>query len=455
LARQAPAPGKVVQLRVRFWGTRGSIATPGPGTNHFGGNTSCVELTTSAGETLILDCGTGARVLGTDLIRRATGPVRASILLGHTHWDHIQGFPFFTPVFVPGNEFDVYAPEGGQRSLHETLAGQMEYTYFPVDLGQLPTKIAYRELTEGTYQIGSVRVATQFLHHPAMTLGYRLEVDGVTVAYMADHEPFSGILWQAGSPAGQLDSILHEGDRRHAGFIAGADLVIHDAQYTSAEYETKKNWGHSPVNYAVELAAAAGVRRLVLTHHDPTHDDAFVAEMERQARELARARSPELEVSCAFEGYEITLAPASRSRLARTVAPAMPVGRGGAHPRVLIVGRADGSRQSVLRALGADELLIEETDNGRAAMESFADTKPDLVLADLANPKDDLVELVRMLYPGAGPDIPLLVLAGKDVSPLAEAGLDLARIDYLTRPFSIPQLRARVRVRLARRSHAG
>lgn len=442
-------------MRVRFWGTRGSIATPGPGTNHFGGNTSCVELTSSAGETLILDCGTGARMLGASLLGRGNGPVRASIILGHTHWDHIQGFPFFTPVFVPGNHFDVFAPQGGRRSLHETLAGQMEHTYFPVDLGQLPTKIAYHELGEGIYQIGSVRVTAQFLHHPAMTLGYRFEAAGVTVAYMSDHEPFSESLWKPGSPAGELDSILHEGDRRHARFMAGADLLVHDSQYTAAEYQSKKTWGHSPFEYVVELAAAAGVRRLVLTHHDPTHDDDFVAEIERQARALARAKDPRLEVLCAFEGCEISLVPTLQSRLTPDAAPAPRPTRGGVHPRILLVGRQDEARKLVLRALATDQLLLDEIESGRAASQSIAETKPDLVVADLTEPEDGLVELVRTLYPGAGPDIPLLVLAGDNASSLTAVGLDPTRIDYMTRPFSIPQLRARVQARLARATTAG
>ena len=248
-------------MRVRFWGTRGSIATPGPTTVRFGGNTCCVEVATDAGQRFVLDCGTGARPLGMELMQNEPRPLKATILLSHTHWDHIQGFPFFAPLFVPGNEFTICAPEGVGASLADVLAGQMEFTYFPVKLDQLPGAITFRELSEGEHEIDSVRVLSQYLNHPAICLGYRIEADGVSVAYLTDHEPFSETLWRADAEPGKIESILHTGDRRHAEFMSGADLVIHDCQYTPDEYPAKKNWGHSTYAYAVELAAAAGVKK--------------------------------------------------------------------------------------------------------------------------------------------------------------------------------------------------
>src|SRR5580658_5907788 len=182
-------------MYLRFWGTRGSIATPGPATNEFGGNTSCVEVVTDSGVRFILDCGTGARPLGAHLMAHEPKPIAATILLSHTHWDHIQGFPFFTPLFVPGNKITVCGPEGSAGSLRDVLSGQMEFTYFPIELGQLPATIAFRELSEGTHEIGGARVVAQYLHHPAMTLGYRIEVDGAAVVYLCDHEPYSETLW--------------------------------------------------------------------------------------------------------------------------------------------------------------------------------------------------------------------------------------------------------------------
>ena len=267
-------------MKVRFWGTRGSIATPGPDTVRFGGNTSCVEVTTNSGACVILDCGTGARQLGSALMARKP-PVSATILLSHTHWDHIQGFPFFAPLFVPGNRITVCGPEGSAKSLRDVLSGQMEFTYFPVEIDQLPASIVFRELGEGVHEFEGVRVIAQFLHHPTMTLGYRIEADGAALVYLCDHEPFSETLWHDHPAVKHGDSIVHHGDRRHARFMAGADLVIHDAQYTLAEYPNKRTWGHSPAELAVDFALAAGVKRLALFHHDPLRDDAALDQLVR------------------------------------------------------------------------------------------------------------------------------------------------------------------------------
>jgi hypothetical protein len=202
--------------------------------------------------------GSGARLLGLHMMSRGHPRIRATMLLGHTHWDHIQGFPFFGPVFQPGNEILICAPIGITGSLANVLSGQMETAYFPVELNELPAKIQYRHLAEGVFQFHGVQMRTQAMHHPAVTLGYRLESDGAAVAYMADHEPFSEVLWRPGAKPGKIESILHDGDRRHAEFMRDADLVIHDAQYTPEEMPEKKNWGHSTYEYAVELAGAAG-----------------------------------------------------------------------------------------------------------------------------------------------------------------------------------------------------
>lgn len=294
-------------MRLRFWGTRGSIAAPGPGTNHFGGNTSCIDLTTDAGAHLILDCGTGARLLGNKLMEDADGAVAATILLTHTHWDHIQGFPFFAPLFVPGNHFTVYGPEGSHLSLHDVLSGQMEHHYFPVELDQLAARITYQDLAEGTHEISGLKIRAQNMNHPSPTLGYRIETRGVSVLYLSDHEPFSEKVWRDGAKPGRMDAILDAGDRRHAEYMQGADVLIHESQYTPEEYPAKRNWGHSTYAYVVELAVAAGVRRLFLTHHDPSHDDAFVAAIEQRARQLAGELGSSMEVSCAYEGCEIVV----------------------------------------------------------------------------------------------------------------------------------------------------
>lgn len=295
------------KMLARFWGTRGSIAAPGPGTVHFGGNTSCVELITPSGGVLVLDCGTGGRALGNRLLNGGSRPVSATILLTHTHWDHIQGFPFFAPLFQADNRFQVYGPEGTHLSLREVLAGQMEHHYFPVELDQLAARISYRDLGEGVHEIGGVRVCAQKMNHPSPTLGYRIEAEGRSICYLCDHEPYFERIWREGAPPRAMDSIQDLGDRRHAEFMQGADVVIHEAQYTPEEYPAKRHWGHSTYQYVVELAALAGVKRLFLTHHDPSHNDECIAQVERSARDLARELGAPAEVHCAYEGCEIKL----------------------------------------------------------------------------------------------------------------------------------------------------
>ena len=437
-------------MEVRFWGTRGSLPTPGPRTVRFGGNTACVEVRTGAGHVFILDCGTGARPLGDALTARA--PVTASILFSHTHWDHIQGFPFFTPAFDPRNTIALYGPQG-ERPLHETLARQMELSYFPVALSQLPATLSFTDLGEGAHTIGRARIVAQYLNHPAVTLGYRLEADGAAVVYACDHEPFGGALWRSDTAAGRIESILHEGDRRHARFLADADLVIHDAQYTPEEYRARKNWGHSPFDYVVELAGSAGVKRLALTHHDPSHDDATVAEIERHARAVAERRRTPIEVFCAFEGGRVTLgarggAPAAAPEVASAPAGAVTPGA-----RILIVDDDPVMRRLTKGALQNDGYVLTEAANGREALELVRRAAPDLVILDFVMPELDGLDVLRVLR--ADPttvSLPVLMLTSQADEDSTRAGFEVGATDYLTKPFSSPQLSARVRACLARAS---
>jgi CheY-like chemotaxis protein/phosphoribosyl 1,2-cyclic phosphodiesterase len=437
-------------MRVRFWGTRGSIATPGPGTNYFGGNTSCVELTTASGDLLIFDCGTGAHPLAAALMAQSNKAINANILIGHTHWDHIQGFPFFSPAFVKGNSIAIYGPEGSRGSLHDVLAGQMEFTYFPVELSQLPAAITYHELTEGIHTIGGVRVAAQFLNHPATTLGYRVEADGVTVVYLVDHEPFSDELWRAGAAPGHIESILHEGDRQHAKFMADADLVIHDAQYTPEEYGPKKNWGHSTYEYVVQIAAAAGVRRVALTHHDPGHDDHFVAGIERNARALSVHCGTGLDVFCAYEDCELVLEP--RSTSTRFVGMD-PVQASVAQRRfqILVVDDQPDMLALVVRALEEDQYMVSKATSGSEALRMIDQRIPDLVVLDYKMTGLDGLAVTKALRakPQTQP-LPVLMLTAMTDEPSTRAGFEAGVTDYVTKPFSVPQLTARVRACLAR-----
>ena len=439
-------------MRVRFWGTRGSIATPGPGTVRFGGNTSCVEVTTDGGACFIFDCGTGARPLGAELMAHSPKPISAVILLSHTHWDHIQGFPFFAPLFVRENQITVCGPEGSGHSLAEVLSGQMEFTYFPVEISQLPATITFRELGEGTHEIGGARIVAQYLHHPAMALGYRIEADGAAIVYLCDHEPFSETLWHDHPTSSHAESIVHEGDRRHARFMAGAGLVIHDAQYTPEEYPSRKNWGHSTYEYAVGLAAAAGVRHLALTHHDPTHDDAFVETIEKRARGYAEQCGYALEICCAYEGLELAVEPHTVPQLASTPPPPHPDRDAPRGSRILVADDDPDIRILVHEALSQDGHIVSEASTGQEALALIDAQAPDLLVLDLIMPKQGGLEVLKVLRSrSATAALPVLVLTALDDEANTRAGFELGATDYLIKPFSIPQLAARVRACLSRR----
>ena len=444
-------------MRVRFWGTRGSIATPGPGTIRFGGNTSCVEVTTNGGACFILDCGTGARALGAALLANGSGPLSVTILLSHTHWDHIQGFPFFAPLFVPGNRITVCGPEGCARSLREVLSGQMEFTYFPVEIAQLPASITFKELGEGTHEMSGARILAQFLHHPAMTLGYRIEADGASVAYLCDHEPFAETLSHERAVRGHDEPMAHEGDRRHAQFMEDAGLVIHDAQYTPEEYPSKRNWGHSTYEYAVDLAGAAGVSELLLTHHDPAHDDDFVEEIERHARGYAKQRGYRVQVSCAYEGLDLTVDPHGVEHLAGAALTPHSDREALRGMRILVVDDDPDIRALARLALTQDGHSVTEASSGREALALIDAEVPDLLVLDLLMPSQGGLEVLGILRSmTATAALPVVVLTAMDDEANTRAGFEAGAIDYVTKPFTIPQLAARVRACLTRSmGHSG
>ena len=427
-------------MQVRFWGTRGSIAAPGAKTITYGGNTSCVEVRAADGTVIVLDCGTGARELGLHLTRTMPHPLRLHLFVGHTHWDHIQGFPFFVPAFLPGSELNIYAPIGFQRSLEEAMAGQMEYSYFPVKLRELRSRIHFTELDEGFFRVGDVLVETQYLNHTAPTIAYRMTSGGATVAYVADHEPF----W---SPTGRISQ--HPGDERHIAFLRGADLVIHDAQYTEEEYRGKIGWGHSSLEYAVDVSLAADVRRLVLFHHDPIHDDAMVERMESMARARAGARGPGLDVIAAREGLELQV---DGSAAARDVAEASALEhRQIAGGRVLVVSRNEGEIGTIEEVLSEDGLVLLRLPDIGTALARGCELMPDLAIVDgelLEGDGDSVLETLRERL--GRHKFPVVVLADGSVATDAVYRGQTSSTDYLAKPFSPPMLRARVRAWLAR-----
>jgi len=295
-------------VRVTFWGTRGSIASPGPRTVRHGGNTSCVEVRTDSGVLIIFDSGTGIRELGMSLIEQ-DGPVRGHVMLSHTHWDHIQGWPFFSPAFVAGNAFTLHGMSGISGSLNQVLANQMEYTYFPVTLDDMQADIGFHEVREGAFSIDDVKVTVHYLNHTCVCLGYRVEADGQAVIYASDTEPHGlRVLGPSSSVApqrGSLPHLVHEEDRRLAEFVHEADLLIMDAQYTDAEYPAKIGWGHSTTSYTTDIGVLGRVKRLALYHHDPTHNDEAVDAIVAAARSRAAAYGSDVEVFGAAEGTTI------------------------------------------------------------------------------------------------------------------------------------------------------
>ncbi|MEA5401104.1 MBL fold metallo-hydrolase [Synechococcus sp. BA-124 BA4] len=228
-----------------------------------------MEVRTTGGTLLILDCGSGVRELGNSLMATKSSARRGHILISHLHWDHIQGMPFFAPLYAADGEWDVYAPRPGALSLQDALTLQMSPPFFPISLDALRGTIRFHELREDVHMIGDAKVSTQFLNHPGATLGYRIEADGAVVVYICDHEPHG-----TGDFASSQD--FSREDRRHIAFLQDADLVIHDAQYIAKEFDQKRGWGHSVGEYVVEVCRQAGVRKVALTHHDPTRTDAKI-----------------------------------------------------------------------------------------------------------------------------------------------------------------------------------
>jgi phosphoribosyl 1,2-cyclic phosphodiesterase/DNA-binding response OmpR family regulator len=427
-------------MKVRFWGTRGSIAKPGPSTVRFGGNTSCVEARSASGTIIILDCGTGAHGLGQDLMESGVHPLRGHILITHTHWDHIQGIPFFDPLFVPGNEWDIYAPRGLGSSLRESLAGQMQYTYFPVTLEELGAAIRYHDLVEGDFEVGDIKVRTLYMNHPALTLGYRLEADGVSVVYACDHEPHS-------RQYAQGTGTMSEQDRRHIEFMQGADLVIHDAQYTTTEYTDKLGWGHTLVACAVDMCRTAGVRRLALTHHDPLRNDDHVDALCEDARTSQPQAGRPMAVFAAAEGMvvELNASLAAKeegdSESFSAVTPIEPA----LQDHQVLIGIADGTlAEKIQQAAQADNLRILRAETSQDVLGIVRSTRLSLVILDDGEVGGHALETCRAIRDmdiDHARDLPVVIVANAD----SDAGTDAGVTDWLIRPFTAEYARTRVR----------
>ena len=441
-------------MRVRFWGTRGSIPKPGKTTLRYGGNTSCVEVQAADGTRVLLDCGTGAHELGHHLV--SSGQVsHGHLLIGHTHWDHIQGFPFFAPLFMPDNVWEIYAPGGRARQIEASLAGQMSYEYFPITLDAMQANVHLHDLTEGYFEIGSIRINTHYLNHPALTLGYRLEVDGAILVYATDYEPHSLYPLDA-SPAAVP---VHYEDRRHLRFIEGADLLIHDAQYLMAEFPAKAGWGHTPMERAVDYAMLAQVRQLALFHHDPDRHDEAIDDICEQAKRRVATTDSHLQICAAAEGQCIELPVTSTPSHAPITsgAPALL----SAPPRVtstVLLVDDDPAMLALLRAtLQAEEVRILTADDGESAVPLALQNPPNLIVLDMNLPGMDGLSVCKIIRGQSDPrlrDIPILMLSGVmlEEADLVDA-FSAGATDYLSKPFKPTLLRSRVRTWLTRASN--
>ena len=290
-----------MSLSVRFWGTRGSIPSPGPTTVRYGGNTPCVELRTEDGWLVILDAGTGIRDLGRSLLERADGAsIAGDIFLTHAHWDHIQGIPFFAPVFRKGNHFTIWGSNSLQTSIDRVVRDQMSPVVFPVTFEELQARIDFQDLVEERRAGRGYEVAAMAVRHPGGALGYRFtdgNADQGGLVYVSDNEL---------NPRARYDE-LPDWRNRFVEFARGASVLVHDTMYTAQEYDSYVGWGHSTYEDAVDLALEAGVAKLVLFHHRPERTDDEVDRCLEECRATVARRGSRMEVAAAAEGMSLVV----------------------------------------------------------------------------------------------------------------------------------------------------
>jgi len=296
-------------MKVKFWGTRGSIPTPGKETVRYGGNTPCLEVRLHNNNLVIFDAGTGIRSLGEAII--ATGEsVKAFVIISHPHWDHIQGFPFFKPAFITGNEFTIIGAQSRGVTLRQMIAYQMENVYFPIQLHELKAKINFRPIKEESVQVFDATLSSCYVNHPSFALGYRLDAGGRSLVYISDNEPFDR---EVAKSLRNVEKVIVDkyvamkGDpnQRIFDFARGADILIHDATFTPEEYVDHVGWGHSHYLFCLEIAAKARAKKLILFHHDQSHDDEKIDNIVQTCRREIRTRNYKFECIAAEEGLEI------------------------------------------------------------------------------------------------------------------------------------------------------
>jgi phosphoribosyl 1,2-cyclic phosphodiesterase len=303
-----------IPARIKFWGVRGSIPVPGSDTLRYGGNTTCVEFRAD-GEIVVLDAGTGIRGLGAALEEEfGSRPINLTLLITHMHWDHIQGFPFFVPSYSDKNSIRVMGYDGSEAGLRDILVGQMATPFFPVELEALPSRIEIEKLQKYEFNIGKIKVRAKLMNHPGVCVGYRLDTSEGSIAFLPDNEPYDGFkihsMKSASLAPEEMEARAKAARTELVEFLQGCDVLILDTQYTDEEYKSHVGWGHGWLSATVKLALDAGVKKLVLFHHDPTHDDNEMDAMAEEGRKLVAASGKKLEMEVAREGLETTLRPA-------------------------------------------------------------------------------------------------------------------------------------------------
>ena len=293
-------------MKIKFWGVRGSIPSPGPNTQRYGGNTTCIEVRTDDNNLIILDGGTGIFPLAQTLLKEL--PIYAHIFNTHSHWDHIQGLPFFIPIFIPGNKihlygaFDPISGAGPERIMNI----QMQYSYFPVRAVEMQSRINYLTvMPHEVIKIDETIITPTLLNHPVVNLGYRIECKGKSIFFTGDHEPHYNIYEPHDDGHAEYQALIDEQTLAILQAIRGVDILIADSSYTMAEYPSKKGWGHGTFDSCIELALAAGAKILYCTHHEPTRSDDDLEKVFSEA--VARHDCTNLDVRLAREGDEIII----------------------------------------------------------------------------------------------------------------------------------------------------
>jgi phosphoribosyl 1,2-cyclic phosphodiesterase len=305
-------------MKVKFWGVRGSLPVPGRRTERYGGNTSCVEVRSESGTRVVVDAGTGIRKLGKEIAAESEGPSEVHLLISHTHWDHIQGLPFFSPLYQKGNRLHVYARKRDDLHLRAVFASQTDDPYFPVSFDETKADVAFSELSDAaTFEVSDVKVACARLNHPYIATAYRLTVDGASVVYVSDTAPFSDILFedefiaQPPSPGAELPvADLQKLARMREGVVRlceGADLVVYDTMFTPEDYRRIPHFGHSRPSDALRICQEAGASRLALFHHAPERSDAEVDAILAETKDAAKRDGLKVDICAAYEGLDISL----------------------------------------------------------------------------------------------------------------------------------------------------